>query len=396
MTARPSISLDPIRRAETEPIRLIDVAVALGLAVLSVIPYLSGAQAVDQRTPVTLGLLLLESLPLIVRRRYPLEVFLIVVTASIVQIALVAEGQQVTAGLGILVAMYTIGERLERQVSVPLAVLAGVVVGVVLVGSGSLPVSLQSSIQTEVILVVAWLVGDAARIRRLYAKSLEERASLLDREREERTRRAALEERERIARELHDVVGHHVSVMVVQSGGALSAFDRRPEDARAAIAAIGIAGRQALVDMRRLIGILGQEGVTDPMPRLEQLDALVERVRSAGLQVELTIDGEPRPLDAGLELSAYRIVQEGLTNSLRHALGGRTSTIVRYGPDALEITIDDTGGGPAAAMEPDHEGRGLLGMHERVAMFRGSLEAGPTPGGFRVVAHLPYPAGATS
>ena len=396
MTDRPSSSLDLLRRADTEPIRPIDVAVAIGLAVLSVIPYVSGAQAVDQRTSVTFGLLLLESLPLIVRRRYPLEVFLVVVTASIVQIALVSEGQQVTAGLGILVAMYTIGERLERHVSVPLAALAGMVVGVILLGSGSLPGSLQSTIQTEVILVVAWLVGDAARIRRLYAKSLEERAGLLDREREERTRRAALEERERIARELHDVVGHHVSVMVVQAGGALTAFDKRPEDARAALAAIGTAGRQALVDMRRLIGILGQEDVREPMPRLEQLDALVERVRSAGLQVELTIEGDPRPLDPGLELSTYRIVQEGLTNSLRHALGGRTSIIVRYGTDALEITIDDTGGGPAAAIEPDHEGRGLLGMRERVAMFRGSLEAGPTPGGFRVVARLPFPASAGS
>ena len=145
-------------------------------------------------------------------------------------------------GLGILVAMYTIGERLDRQLSLPLAALAGTILGVLLVARGGLPQSLQSVIQTEVIIAVAWLVGDAARIRGLYTDALEERTRLLDREREGRAQRAVLEERERIARELHDVVGHHVSVIVVQSGGALSALDQRPEQARAALEAIGTAG----------------------------------------------------------------------------------------------------------------------------------------------------------
>ncbi len=303
------------------------------------------------------------------------------------------QGAQIEAGLGVLVAFYTIGERLDRQLSVPLAALAGTVLGILLIGRGGFPQTLQSLIQTELILGVAWLVGDGSRVRRLYTVALEERARLLEREREERAKRAVLEERERIARELHDVVAHHVSLMVIQSGGALRAIDKRPDEARGALEAISTAGRQALTEMRRLIGMPGDDAPADPMPGLQQLDALLDQVRSAGLTVELSVQGEPRPLDSGLELSAYRIVQEALTNSLKHARGGRTSTAIRYGPDALEITIDDERGtGPAPALEPDHDGRGLLGMRERVSMFRGTFDAGPTPRGFRVVARLPVDA----
>jgi signal transduction histidine kinase len=392
MTDRSLLTLDRLRRADSEPIRPIDVIVAVGLALLSLLPYLSGGRTFEPRDSLVAVLLLLESLPLIVRRRYPLEVFLVVVTASIVDVALVPEGQAITAGLGILVAMYTIGERLDRQVSLPLAALAGVVLGVLLIGRATLPGSLQGVIQTEIILAVTWLVGDAARIRRLYTAALEERAGLLAREREGRERRAVLEERERIARDLHDVVGHHVSVIVVQAGGGLSAIDRQPEDARAALTAIASAGRQALTDMRRLVAVLGSGHDVEPMPGLAQLDDLIAGVRSAGLPVELSIDGDSRPLDQALELSAYRIVQEALTNALKY--GGTTATAtIRYGRDALEVTIEDeTGGRPATIAEGDHDGRGLVGMRERAAMLGGSVDAHATPTGFRVAARLPYPA----
>jgi signal transduction histidine kinase len=379
-------------RADTEPSRPIDVAVALGLAALSLLAFAGGARDIGPRDGVTVALLLLESLPLIVRRRYPLEVFLIIVGATVVHIAILPEGQALQAGIGVLVALYTIGERLDRQTSLPLAALAGAIVGILLIGRGGLPDALQSTIQTELILGVAWLVGDAARIRRLYTDALEERALLLDRERDERTRRAVLEERERIARELHDVVAHHVSVIVIQSGGALSAIDRHPEDSRAALTAIATAGRQALADMRRLVGMLGGDDAK-PMPGLGQLDVLIDEVRSAGLDVRLSIEGTPRSLDPGLELSAYRIVQEGLTNSLKHARGGRAAATVRYGPDAIDIMVEDERGTAAAVpLEPDHDGRGLVGMRERVALFQGTLEAGSTPTGFRVVARLPIDA----
>ncbi len=392
MTDRSPLSLYRLRRADSDPIRPIDVIVAVGLALLSLLPYLSGGRTFEPRDSLIVVLLLLESLPLIVRRRYPLEVFLVVVTASIVDVALVPEGQAITAGLGILVAMYTIGERLDRQVSLPVAALAGVVLGVLLLGRATLPGSLQGVIQTEIILAVAWLVGDAARIRRLYTAALEERAGLLAREREGRERRAVLEERERIARDLHDVVGHHVSVIVVQAGGGLSAIDRQSEDARAALTAIAAAGRQALTDMRRLVAVLGSGQDVEPMPGLAQLDDLIAGVRSAGLPVELTIDGDSRPLDPADELSAYRILQEALTNALKHG-GTMATATIRYGRDALEVIVEDeTGGRPAAIGEGDHEGRGLVGMRERAAMLGGSVDAHATSTGFLVAARLPYPA----
>ena len=258
--------------ATTDPVRPVDVVIALGLAALSLVAFVSGAPDVGPPGVLTGTLLLLESLPLIVRRRYPLEVFLIVVSATIVHIAALPEGQQLSAGLGVLVALYTVGERLDRRASLPLTVLAGAIVGVLLIVRGGFPAALQSLIQTELILGVAWLVGDTARIRHLYTRALEEQTRLLEREREERARRAVLEERERIARELHDVVAHHVSVIVIQSGGALRAIDTRPADARSALEAIAMTGRQALTDMRRLVGVPGEGEETAPLPRLEQLD----------------------------------------------------------------------------------------------------------------------------
>ncbi len=386
---QPSLT-DRFGSAHTEAVRPIDVVVALGLAALSLAAFVGGSPTIGAAGPATAALLLLESLPLAARRRYPLEVFLVVVGATIVHVAIVPQGAQLEAGLGVLVAMYTIGERLDRQPSIPLAALAGTILGILLVGRGGFPQTLQSLIQTELILGVAWLVGDGSRIRRLYTVALEDRAQLLEREREERAKRAVLEERERIARELHDVVAHHVSVIVIQSGGALRAIDTRPADARSALEAIAMTGRQALTDMRRLVGVPGEGEETAPLPRLEQLDSLLEEVRSAGLAVELTVEGDRRRLDPGLELSAYRIIQEGLTNSLKHAGGGRTTATVRYGADALEITIEDERGpGSPPALEPAHEGRGLMGMRERVAMFRGTFDAQRTSTGFRVAARLP-------
>ena len=208
------------------------------------------------------------------------------------------------------------------------------------------------------------------------------------------------EERERIARELHDVVTHHVSVIVIQAGGAARVLDKRPEEARSALDAIAATGRQALTDMRRMLGILGESQTAEPMPGLDQLGALVDQVRAAGLDVELAVTGEARPLDPGLEVSAYRIVQEALTNALKHAGGGAARVSIRYAPDALELAIDDVRGSGvpdgADAVEPPHEGRGIVGMRERVAMLRGTFQAEPTPTGFRVTARLPVDAGAVA
>jgi signal transduction histidine kinase len=205
------------------------------------------------------------------------------------------------------------------------------------------------------------------------------------------------EERSRIARELHDVIAHAVSVMVVQAGAARRVAVARPEQARDAMTSIESTGRQALGEMRRLVGVLrdNDEPTTlDPQPRLLDVPALVEQAREAGLQVRLEVEGEPRPLPAGVDLSAYRIVQEALTNVRKHAGPASVEVAVRYGPHALHIEVCDDGrGAPVEAVSNGHRGQGLIGMRERVALYGGRLDVGPRPqGGFRVLADLPLEA----
>jgi signal transduction histidine kinase len=333
---------------------------------------------------------MLQTLPLIVRRRYPIGVMAVVVGSMTVQVFLLPDGAVLNASLGILVAYFTIGEQLERRRSVPVAAISCLVLAVAIAQHEGIATGPQSLIQTQLIFLLSWFVGDAMRVRRLYARSLEDQARLLEQDREERARRAIQVERERIARDLHDAVTHHVSVMVIQASGALRALDRRPSESRTALEAIGSTGRQALADMRRIVDILGREETQGPMPGLALLGDLLEQVRSAGLAVELSIQGEPRPLDPGVELSAYRIIQEGLTNSLKHTAGGRARVTVRYEPDSLDISIEDErGAGAAGDLEAEHDGRGLVGMRERAAILHGTFAAGPTATGFRVSASLP-------
>jgi signal transduction histidine kinase len=400
MDTQPVDRLEPHIGAATAPSRMraaltanpivLDTAIALFLAALSLIAYVGAAPYTGPLTGVTLAFLLLESLPLIVRRRFPLAVLGIIAGASILHLAVLTAGQSPTAGLGILVAVYTVGERLDRRTSLTATAVTAALLAVVFIGRAGLAEVALTLIQTELIFVVAWLLGDATRIRRLYAGTLEERAQRLERERDERAERAVSEERERIARELHDVVTHHVSVMVIQAGGALQVIDRRPDEARAALDAIATTGRLALTDMRRMLGILGEQVASDPTPGLDRLEELLDQVRAAGLTVDVMVVGEARPLDPGLGVSAYRIIQEALTNTLKHANGGRARVIVRYASDALEITVEDERRpGTSMTMEPPHEGRGLIGMRERAAMLRGTLSAHPTATGFRVAARLP-------
>ncbi len=382
--------LSRARAALSENPLIVDTAIAVFLAVLSLLTYASASPDVGPTSAVIVALLLLESLPLIVRRRYPLAVMGVISGATMVHLAINPPGEAVQAGLGILVAVYTVGARLDRRTSLTATALTGALIAVVFIGRAGIAVVFASLVQTELIFVLAWLLGDAARIRGLYAGTLEERARLLERERDEQTERAVRDERERIARELHDVVTHHVSVMVIQAGGARRVIDRRPDEARSALDAIATTGRLALTDMRRMLGILGEQEAADPTPGLDRLDELLDQLRSAGLAVELVIEGEPRALDPGLAVSAYRIIQEALTNSLKHAGGGTARVVVRYATDALEITVEDERGpGAPSVVEPPHEGRGLIGMRERALMLRGTLVAHPTAAGFLVTARLP-------
>ena len=379
-----------VRNRVTPRELLVDVLIAAFLTALSFLALAAGARDLGPSGPLNVTLLLLQTVPLALRRVVPIPVVLIVFGSIVVQIATVPVGEDLRSSGGPLVALFTVGERVGRRWGIPLLVGILVLMAVMMLQHVGVPDGLQSLIQTELFLAAGWYMGDLVRIRGLYTRALEERAGLLEREREERARTAILEERERIARELHDAVTHHVSVIVIQAGAALRAVGRRPEDVRGALQAIDSTGRQALTDMRRMLGILGSGPVADPQPGLDRLGDLIEQVRSAGLAVELSVRGERRPLDPGLELSAYRIIQEGLTNTLKHAGGGRARVTIEYTPHSLEIAIDDERGEQLTdAVEPPHEGRGLVGMRERVAMFRGRFAAQPTPTGFRVTAELP-------
>jgi len=375
--------------------QLVDATLALGLAALSLIGLQGGATDVGGREPLSVALLLLESLPLVARRRFPVAVLVITFGATLLHILMAPAGTTVNEGFGSLVALYSVAERRDRRTSVAAALVVATLFAATIIGKGGLPEGLQGLLQTTLVVGLAWALGDLARTRGLFAIAIEDRARLLEAEREERARGAVAAERERIARELHDIVAHHVSVIVIQAGAALRALERRPDQTRTAVEAIDRTGREALVDMRRMVAVLGQggdepAGSLAPMPGLDRLGELVEEVRAAGLPVELSVQGERRALDAGVELSAYRIVQEALTNVLKHARGARARIDLRYATHALEIEVVDEGGtGRRDLGDPEHDGRGLIGMHERAAMFGGRLEAGPTPTGFRVRATLP-------
>jgi signal transduction histidine kinase len=380
---------------------LVDATIALGLAALSLFAVASGSSDAGQRDPLSIALLLLETLPLIVRRRWPIPVLVVTLAATTLH-AFLAQGGVVNESLGVLVALFTVAERYPRRVGIAAALGVALTLLVMFVAVAGPRVAVAGSIQTLVAVFIVLALGDWARTRRQYGAAIEENARLQEAERVERSRRAVEDERERIARELHDIVTHHVSVIVIQAGAGLTALDRRPEGARTALKAIDRTSREALTDMRRMLGILGDAPDTAlaghdaraPMPRLERLGELIEAVRAAGLPVELSLDGDRRRLDAGVELSAYRIIQEALTNSLKHARGARARVRVAYEPKAIEIEVTDQGGrGERDLGDAAGGGRGLIGMRERVALYGGDFDAGPTPTGFRVHARLPIDAG---
>jgi signal transduction histidine kinase len=239
--------------------------------------------------------------------------------------------------------------------------------------------------------MVAWLAGRGLRTRARLTEELHEAAAQAEEAHELQIARAAAEERRRIAREMHDVVAHSVSVMVVQAGGARRILERDPRRAVEAAAHIEDVGRAALTEMRRLLGMMhhGEEDAgRAPQPTLRELDGLITRSRAAGLDVTLVVEGEPQPLPPGKDLAAYRVVQEALTNAIKHAGAAQTSVTVRWEPSSLELAIVDKGG--MAMNGSNGSGHGLVGMEERMRLYDGSLRAGPvTGGGFEVVAKMP-------
>ena len=335
-------------------------------------------------------LVTLTTAPVAMRRYRPLAVLAITVSAAVLVLILTSQAQ---FPVGVLVALYTVASRCERPVSIRAAEWVALPITVAVIANNGFHAG--RVIPELAVFAIAWVLGDNIRTRRAYLAELEARAARLEREREERDERAVNEERARIARELHDVIAHNVSVMVVQASAGEEVFDSDPRRARESLAAVASTGRAALAELRRLLGVIraeegdGAAASYRPQPGLEYLDELVRQVRETGLAVELSVIGEPRELPEGIGLCAYRIVQEALTNTLKHAHASEAQVSVRYVADALELQVLDDGRGPRA-VNGESSGQGLIGMRERVALFGGELTARPRPGeGFEVRARLP-------
>ena len=334
---------------------------------------------------VALPLAIAQALPLLLRRRFPVLTLALVVTATI---PLTVQTHSLNP-LPPFFAFYSVAAHTNRR--------TGLIAGALGLAALIAPILYETDygfapfIFHVLVFPAAWVLGDNLRTRRAYLAALEERAERLERERDEQAHRAVAEEQARIARELHDVLAHNVSVMVVQAAAGRDVFDSRPGQAREALRSIEQTGRAALQELRRLLGAVRSDGETplEPQPGLVDLDELVEQVRRAGLAVDLHVEGSPRPLAAGVDLSAYRIVQEALTNAIKHAHASSADVLVRYEDDRVELVVADDGVGAANGSGGGH---GLIGMRERVSLYGGELDAGARPeGGFLVRASLPAP-----
>jgi signal transduction histidine kinase len=282
------------------------------------------------------------------------------------------------------VALYTLAALSEPRVSRSVGI--GVVLAITIALLVATDLRFGDDAARVVFLVAAWLLGDSVGSRHAYVQEVEQKAERLERENEAQARRVAAEEQARIARELHDVIAHALSVIIVQAGAADDVYAVDPRRTRGPIRAIDAAARAALADLRRVLGLLHVDPEYEPQPTLARLDTLVDRVRATGLQVCVEIEGAARPLPAAVDLSAYRIVQEALTNTLKHAGAEHATVHVRYGDElGLEIRDDGRGSENGAAT-----GRGLIGMRERAATLGGTLETSSNAGGgFRVSARIP-------
>jgi signal transduction histidine kinase len=332
---------------------------------------------------------LLWTLPLLLRHHHP---FAAPVFAFAVQVGVAFAdptlGAEITSLVALLLTFWVIGAHNEGTQALTAAAIGFASTAVIVRVDERL--GLEEAVATILLGGIVCLFAYAFQRRANRALELQERAARFEREREEQARAAVAVERRRIARDLHDVIAHSVSVMTVQAGAARLLLAKEPKRAREPILSVEETGRQALADMRRLLGVLRtEEGVPAlaPQPGLARLDALLAQSRTAGLPVELSVEGEQKALSPGVDLAAYRIVQEALTNVRKHAGPARARVAVSYKGDVLELEVTDDG--PAA---PNGQGRGhgLIGMRERAALYGGTLEAGPRPGcGYTVRARLP-------
>ncbi|GAA4226956.1 sensor histidine kinase [Actinomadura meridiana] len=385
-----------------------DALLALGLLAVG-LPQLfleklpADAEFEQFRDPDVLGALLVAAVTMALtwRRRAPMTVLMFVIVGELV-LAVLEYPPGVSDIAAFLLAVYGVAAHrgLAHSALGGLVAFAYFVTYLVLLPVSSSPVTMVSD---AALVVGVWALGRNLRLRRAYFAELEDRAARLERARGTDARAARIEERSRIARELHDVVAHHVSVMTVQAGAARRIIDRDPGSAREAMSTIEEVGRTALSEMRRIVGVLRTDRDPEragrelaPQPGLGDLGELLDHVRETGLSVQLWIEGEARPPSPGVDVAAFRLIQEALTNTLKHA-GPQARAWVRlyYGDGDLTVEIEDDGRGTATFMgdDADNAGHGLVGMYERVALYGGELKIGPrVGGGFGVRARFPLEA----
>jgi signal transduction histidine kinase len=324
------------------------------------------------------------------RRRAPLPATGAMMGAAIVQAAWLTSVDKTFVSVPLLaLMMYSLGFHSEQREAV---------IGIVFASVTAIALSYAFDpndvlFPVGFFFVMPWAGGRAMRHRLLLTRELAEKAARLEHQREERAAHAVADERARIARELHDVVAHSLTVMVIQAGAARRLVDRDPERVVEVAATIKTMGREALDEMRRLVGVLREADERPelaPQPTVAEIEALAERARAAGLEVELTVEGERRDLPPGVDLSAYRVVQEALTNTIKHANASSATVAVRYGEGELFVAVTDDGTGSGSEVDMPSGGHGLTGMRERVSLYGGELEAGERDaGGYEVRARFP-------
>jgi signal transduction histidine kinase len=389
-TARygPAVRAQLIERFRGASPPLLDALFALALAAATQIELWVNRNRVEGPMALQVAAFLVITLAVAWRRRAPVVAVAVVSVALAVQELLAGFAPVVGGFAAVIVTTYSVA----RYSSTRNAALGAGIVLASLASAYADPAnrSFADAVGNLLIVGVLFVLGRVVRLWRERAGEFESRAEQAEREGAERAREAAAEERARIARELHDIVAHNVSVMVLQAGAARQVLEDAPERAREPLLAIEHTGRQAIDELRRLLGILRKDGdelTLGPQPGLADLDSLVAQMREAGLPVELVVKGMPRQLLSSLDLSAYRIAQEGLTNALKHAGRASVCVSVRWTDRSVELEIIDDGRGHGNAPGAGH---GLAGMRERVAFYGGEFEAGPrAAGGYAVRATLP-------
>jgi signal transduction histidine kinase len=372
---------------------LVDALVGLVLA-LGIELQVSLSPLVDHRVAAGLGGIVLCAM-VAVRRRWPLGAVIVALVAVVAQEVVGGRLTQHSVGAlpAVILVFYGAGAFLEeRRAWLALSVGVGGLAASVLLVTGTLSDLVFGVIFLE---LLPWAVGRIVRERGVRERAYRERAERLDAEREQHALAAVWGERARIARELHDVITHTVSVMVIQAGGARIVMDSDPERAVASLLSVERAGREALAEMRRLVAMLGEEEDRrhlEPQPGIENLEELIARSCAAGVAASLRVEGQAVAMSNALELCAYRIVQEALTNALKHAGPARVEVLLRWTPGSLVVEVSDDGRGALSA-NGNSNAHGIVGMRERAAIHGGTVDAGPRPhGGFTVRARLPLTA----